>query len=689
MIVPNPTGAATAQGNLLEPFAWALFQIRVALDEAPSGRSPRWVRIARGREIGSDLPTAKVITKAVEVLVDFIAALHGLALALEDLLLTIDPGKALIELLLEMGKAATAPELGAALSTLLDEPDIAAEFAKANNALREPDTFLDYIPEPGDVAAIGRQIFELLCVDPFPGEGAAGVPFTGRVRLLAWAYGLPVAVRVTPLKGPSTSVPVAKAGLRSRELRARDEPKLCLGTWPVTGTPNKEMFALNVGEGEDLDEVVTLLDALGYTAPAVSKGQTFVTGPLTVRLQVFQHLNDLPVSGHLDPDTLFRLLNLDLAQRNIARARPYDPARWAVIAPAPPPHQDVITVVQIERVFVPHVMPEAPLDHGSIALVNPDADHYQDEGIGLKVYPGKVRTGQRVPCDYYLCAAPAGEVEATFPPRVERGWIQHRADDDWLFQEKERRPPALGCCFVGMQSRKLSGKDAKSFEGGAYSEGEAFLPGKDGVSFFFSAREVEPWIAGRTGDPGGDRLFRDPKWPLGSVSGMYQWAPLGDVVEKTGKNQRLYIQAMCARRSLYKERGVGRLPDQGRIVLGLVRTGAIPAELGYGARFKASYLGAWAWSGWWPQELQADLEGSGTLYQRGSEWIQIATPGILVTGGYSGIFVGLYGKHNANLDTDAYFDDVRVRWWRERVPELPASAATSTSTTTPPPREGT
>ncbi|HNH48841.1 MAG TPA: hypothetical protein PKY30_17495, partial [Myxococcota bacterium] len=121
-------------------------------------------------------------------------------------------------------------------------------------------------------------------------------------------------------------------------------------------------------------------------------------------------------------------------------------------------------------------------------------------------------------------------------------------------------------------------------------------------------------------------------------------------------------------RSLYKERGQGHTPDQGRIVLGLVAAGAIPERQRYSARFKAKHLLSWAWSAWWPHKLQADLEGSQTAFQRGSQWVHIASPGLLVPQDTVGIFVGVYGKHNANYDTDAYFDNIRVQWWRELIP---------------------
>jgi hypothetical protein len=143
--------------------------------------------------------------------------------------------------------------------------------------------------------------------------------------------------------------------------------------------------------------------------------------------------------------------------------------------------------------------------------------------------------------------------------------------------------------------------------------------------------------------------------------------PLGAELNNTGADERLYVRATAQMRSLYKERGGGGGPDKGRIVLGLVRQGAIDLSRQFTARFSAAHLSAWAWTGWWPQTLQASLESGKSRLLRGDEWIQIATPGLLVTADTVGVFIGLYGRHQLNHDTDAYFDDVEITWWREPV----------------------
>lgn len=154
---------------------------------------------------------------------------------------------------------------------------------------------------------------------------------------------------------------------------------------------------------------------------------------------------------------------------------------------------------------------------------------------------------------------------------------------------------------------------------------------------------------------------------------MYQWAPLGETFANTPSTKRLFVQASVQQRSLYKEDGAGRIPDQGRVIVGLARRGALEQLHGLRSRIREDLLSAWAWSDWWPNSLQRDLAASQTLYARGSNWKLIATPPLPVMSDCSHIFVGLYGKHNLNHDTDAYFADVRVRWWRAPV-QTPAVA---------------
>ena len=670
MIPRTPRNGGVTGGNLLEPFAWALFLVRRALNEAPSGRSPRWVRIARGRSLGGD-GVGAIIGPAVRTLLDFIAAMHVLLLDFQDALVAIDAPKATIELLLEMAKAATAPELAAALSTLLEDPTILQSFADANSALQRPDAVLTLVPEPWDVDVIGRQLFEMLCVDPAPGRLSSSIGSTGRLRLLSWAYQLPISAPTRPLTGTARRVPVAALGVRARDLRSDDEPGVCAAIWRVPGGRDVELFKIDVRDGKDLDEVVDLLDALGYSSPAVERGQTRLTAPLTVRIRVFQHLNDLPLSGDLDADTVHRLLGLDRAQRTIARPRPFDPARWARIPAAPDRKQETITHPLIQGKPVPVTRHEDPLDHGDVPLVNPNADRYEDEGIALKQFTGKLRRGFDRALPYYIAGARVKEERAEFPAGVEGGWIQHMADDPYLLQERgSARPKVFGCCFVGLASRSMSDPPTRDgLLGGELSEGDAF----GDSTFFFAAREVEPWLAGRHGTPDAThRLFKSPNW-TGGVSGMYQWAPLGETFANTPSTKRLFVQASVQQRSLYKEDGAGRIPDQGRVIVGLARRGALEQLHGLRSRIREDLLSAWAWSDWWPNSLQRDLAASQTLYARGSNWKLIATPPLPVMSDCSHIFVGLYGKHNLNHDTDAYFADVRVRWWRAPV-QTPAVA---------------
>lgn len=666
-----PDSAPRLQGsvdNPLEPLAWMFFQIRMCLEDAPSGRSPRWVRIARARQFQKEEPYGPLMAGAVRLFVDFVAGMHELTLMLEELLLHIDPAKAVVELLLEMAKAVTDPQLAAALVTLTGEQKIAGSFADAQAALRYPDRYLGFIPEPIDVLRIGRELYELLKIGLREDQVTVDLASTGRARLLAWAFGHPVRVWHGPKGESSKSVPVARLGLRNLPLGLPGAPKV-RGSWPVGDPKGAEMFAFDLDKGEDLGEVVSLLDGLGYREPAIQPGVGMLGGPLSTRLTVFQLLNDLPDEGRLDLHTLHRLLNLDFAVRNICRARPWDPARWMAIPPPPPPKREQVIKVVIKDKPVYEHRQEDPPRSGSLKLVNPDADHFAEEGIALAPESGlRKGEGQKAPRRWYRCGAEVaqGAEAASFPDTIKQGWIRHRKGDRIL--PEGISGDLVDCAFVALESRPVLDK-GKGFEGGAWSEG-ASASGR----FFFSAREVEPWMSGRVGHPAQDALSRvAPTKPI--ISGMYQWASVEDLA-KTAREagDRLLFQAVVARRSLYKEGQAGRLPDQGRILLGLARSGALTGSNPLATRLTPERIaGYYAWSGWWPNRLQRDLQSPTSARVQGADWIPIATPQLLAPDDVTHIVVGLYGKHNANYDTDAYFDDVRVLWWRVTPPADPVS----------------
>lgn len=668
MAIPGLPTATGAPDNVLEPVAWMIMTIRQALEEAPDGRSPRWVRVARGRHFPKQNSVRPAAEVAVQALLDFLSALHHLLFDVERALLHIDPQKALVELMLELMQAATAPELGKAIGTLLEDPSIEADFAAVQQELMAPSRALDFIPDPSDLRTIGHQLFDLLSTGTTGLNDVAAWETMGRARLLAWAYGLPVSVRVKPLKGEAVVVPVVHLGVRERWSAAGSEPSVCKGHWPDNLPTSLEIFSCDVSKAEDLREAEALLDALGYTKAAAAPDATGDDEVLARRLYVFQQLNDLPDSSILDDHTRHRLINLDFAGQNVAPAQPFDPARLLLIPPPPPPRREIQEVTVEKHVTHTVKKRETLARRGELFLVNPDADHSQDEGIvfgkpGLRRGPGQDKADPRA---YYLCGAKVadGKKVASFPSGVTQGWIQHRDDDERLFQEDRAR--RLGCFFVGLEKRPLWGK---GFEGGALSEGTAY-----GGNYFFSAREVEPWMSGRYGTPTEawcPATLKD--WPPGSISGMYQWADLSQEVAGTLPTERLYVQAVSLRRGLYKERGTGQLPDQGRIVLGLVNKNMLDKTAPLATRYKNALLDAWAWSGWWPNRLQEDLEGSTSLLQQGGGWVQIGTPPLRVHNRHAAVFIGLYGLQRQNFDTDAYFDSVQVLWWRElmREPEAP------------------
>lgn len=658
---PTPSSTPT---NLLEPLAWMLLRIRQALEESPGGRAPRWVRILRGRRLPQDDPFRQGVTVAVQVLLDFIAELHHLLFDLETALLHIDPPKAVLELMLEVIEAAVDPTLAQALGTLFNEPGLVNDFASVRQVLQRPQQVLDVIPDPADLYTIGHQLFDLLAVGMPDANGVANWAGSGRLRLLAWGFGLPVRVRMRPLEGDAVLIRVGALGVRPWAAGDPSRPQPLRSTWPANTPTSQEIFSVDVSQDQDLTFVHQVLDALGYTRQAAAPNIPDDENALSARLWVFQMLNDLPDTGMLDLPTLHRLLNLNLEAQTITLARPLDPARLKLIPAPPPPLQKTIEIT-VEKLNEHHHKVQEHSSGGQVKLINPSADTFADEGLALAKESGPRRgIGQETkdPRQYYLCGAEVkdGATHADFPEKVTQGWIRHRPDDDRFFKSEEAQ--RLDCFFVGLQSRRLL-PGGKMFEGGALSEGTACLG-----EYFFSAREVEPWMSGRNGTPQ-QPCFQTGKeqWPEGSISGMYQWASIEALLEKVPPDHRLCVQATCMRRSLYKEGGRGKKPDSGRIILGLVKKGGLTGKKPMATRFTLDKLDARAWSGWWPSDLQEDLMGSTSLLQQGSRWSEIGTPPLTVTQAHSHLFVGLYGQHQANLDTDAYFDHVQVHWYYEPV----------------------
>ncbi len=655
MRVPDsPPRLQGSVDNPLEPLAWMLFQIRASLEDAPDGRSPRWVRVAKARRYRDREPYGKVMAGAVGVFVDFIAGIHQLALQLEALLLHVDPPKAVIELLLEAAQAMTDPQVAGALATLTGQQSVVDSFASARSTLAVPERWLGFVPEPVDVQRLGRELFELLHIGLRAGRPTVDISSTGRVRLLAWAFGHPIRVWHAPKGGDFSALQIRYLGMRRLALRDAGSAEV-LATWPVGDPSGLELLREDLSKGPDLGELQQTLDQLGYREPALTPGPGLPEGAAE-RLLRFQLINDLDPSGALDRDTLHRLLNLDASERNICRARPFSDARWRLVPtltlPVPPRPEDSKPTP---------TLPALPRS-GLVTLVNPDADHPEDEGIAIDPATGKaLPTGQKEPRAWYACGAevPAGSERAKFKDGIQQGWIRHREGDLILPEGEVAR---VDGAFVALERRPAT---KTGLEGGALSEGQS----RSG-RFFFSAREVEPWRSGRTGTPRKDAITQRLT-PRGTISGMYQWALVeAEVAAAKAAGERLMFQASCARRSLFKEVGAGQLPDQGRIFLGLARNAVFQGDGRLASRLKPELVEGWyAWSGWWPRSLQRDLAAESGPRALGQDWVTVATPPLCAPDDVVAIVIGLYGKHMLNYDTDAYFDDVQVRWWRVAVPE--------------------
>lgn len=687
MAPPAPSGRLD---NPLEPVAWVLFQLNQALNEAPSGRAPRWVRLARGRRIQSE-GLGPALVAALGVVQDLIALLHELMLDLEELLVYLDPSRALAELILQAARAATAPDLGDALALLLEDPGVRTSLAEARAEVERVDQWVNFVPEPSDVRVIGGQLFQLLCVPSLPvprrggGVNADALPvmgpyvsglIAGRLRILLWAFDRPVTVRgYGPHDAPeSRTVAIRRLGVRPLWLEgAAAWPRRARDEWPLgPGAPPVELYDVRF-EGEhasaDLHELHAALEALGYTAPAIPAGTQDFSPALAARLEVFQALNDLPRGGELDLHTLHRLLHLDWQSRNIARARPFDPRRFrARPKPLPTRRTERVTITVGVEIDVPR--PGDLRLSGMLPLINPGADEPQDEQItptqearNAKRGVGQHRTEIR---PWYLC----GTRRQDFTGPV--GWIQHSEEPDpW-----NPGRTLLGQ-FVAIGSRpRVPGEN--HHEGSTWSEGAAALGGS-----FFAARETEPWMSGRYGIPVAGRLHPNPDLPTGWVSGMYQWVDIQECVRSTPPAHRLVLEATACRRSLFKEgAGVGGVPDQGALVLTLARrsqwerqryrtvldlsTMRPPRE---SAAQPTLLEGE---SGWWPTRPIYTGFSRLKLLALATDWRLQRTQPLIVPTGEAGdpvvaVAVGLYGRGSVNHDIDAYFDNVQIRWTYEPI----------------------
>ncbi|MEM7158029.1 MAG: hypothetical protein AAF799_34630 [Myxococcota bacterium] len=645
--MPEPTPVASNPFSLV---AFVLFKVRYSLEEYDGTRPPRWVRISRGRQFSGEI-LSDIVSGAVLGLSEATTYMADLTIRIEELLIQTDAAKAIAEVTLDFIEAASSPEFAAAVSTLVGpsfSPDVTDALDDINTAAQNIESYLDYIPEPEDVRQLGHELYQLLCIvqRDFPrqadgtidaadaelaGTDHINIDTTGKVRLCAWAYAR--RVRARGLGEDRVTIDVDSFGTR-RLFAGGTLPTDSDGEW-VGNEGSIEVFEFEYDAAPfvDLEELVELLGAHGYEDPAVPVSPTEVTAAITQLLLQFQFINELPISGEVDNHTINRLMNLDYGRKNLRRARPYDPdADW----PWGTEPTDV------------------PVPTGrELQLVNPGADGFEDEGI---------TPVPRSPYDYYEVRV-AGEIGSPANLPLGQGWV---SDSGSLRG------------FVAMRSRIRNVEEGTEgrYDGGIWSEGEAAFG-----QYFWAARHVEPWRAGRTGDPQEGALFGSfgASQPAeGLISRMFQWvlvppavlvSPFASV--PAGSTARLYVVASALQRSLFRDRGSNGRPDRGRIILEAYdNTFYTPASTVLQNRDPVQSVAS-AETALFPDHGTTSVALTLDEVDRKRVWFLRKTEPLDLTGiaNISALCFVAEGQHQSAFDTDAYFDDFRLEYYWRIVPD--------------------
>jgi hypothetical protein len=645
------TPPSTTDKNPFSLLAYVLFKVRHAIeDREDADRPPRWVRIARGAQYKQEA-LGSIVSGAVNGMAETVSYMVELTLDLEELLFQTDAAKAIAEVVLRMIQAMTDQSFQDGVKALVGQNslgDLGSVLDAVNGATTQIEDYLEYIPEPEDVRGLGHELYRMLCIvqKGFP-RNADGTVNTndadlkgtdhlvqddsGKVRLIAWSYAHGVTARGL---GPdeANDKELFRLGMRRLPPTAgnADLPQRSRMLWE-SGEDKVEIFNqvfTGPENNKDIVELVETLKAHGYNDPAMPGTETTITTEIRRNLMKFQAINELPITGEIDNDTINRLMNLDFARANLRRAKPFD-ANFQWPWGTQPADQPV------------------PVS-GTLELVNPGADQFADEGLQLV---------PRAPHPYYeIPVAPRGQL-----PADSSKWPKNQG---WL-SDASGTPR-----FVALRSRERNRDDEHTpgrFVGGRFSEGEAARGGR----FFFAARHTQPWIDARTGTPDpNDSLFGGNKPTAGSRSRMYQWVELpnrlkpGTQVPPGAGTWKLFFYASVLQRSLFTDRGGNGYPDQGRIMLELYGTDVFTT----GTVSVRNEALAKARSVTEPFPDHATTTAALSLDEVDSKrlWTLRETEPVEATPDTVALLLVAEGIYQSAFDIDAYFDDFRLHYYWEK-----------------------
>ncbi|MBL8485075.1 MAG: peptidoglycan-binding protein [Rhodocyclaceae bacterium] len=311
--------------------------VRTSLEGVKNpGQAPRWVRIVRVREfVDPDTGDADAIAKGVMAAMggfgEALAQITRFTLTAYDLLLQGDAAKALVEVSADFVKTATSKEFINALEVAVGQPESASSpLAPVANVVDTIVKIADKVPEPEDLAAIGKELFGLLAVELLDlndskldktTEAHVDIAKTGKLRLIQWGFDQSFKIYHVG----QNPVEISRLGSR-RVWQAANAmlPARAVGKWGDAPAV-EEVYSLNFGDakaGVDVQEVNNLLEGLGYALPAVADKKVF-DDKLAARLRRFQVINGLKITGALDNSTLNRLIHLDYEAKGLKRAKPF------------------------------------------------------------------------------------------------------------------------------------------------------------------------------------------------------------------------------------------------------------------------------------------------------------------------------------------------------------------------------